>query len=114
MARTRKTGEKKTPAPAKTVEGREKQLINLAVDLAEKQMRNGTATSQVITHFLKLGTSLAELERARLENENKLLEAKVDQIQSSKEMKELYAKAIVSMRSYQGIEEEEYEDEEIL
>ncbi len=114
MARTKKPGEKKTPPPAKTVEGREKQLINLAVDLAERQMRDGSATSQVITHFLKLGTSLAELERARLENENKLLEAKVDQIQSSKEMKRLYAEAIISMKAYQGIEEEEFDDEEIL
>ncbi|MBO7452972.1 MAG: hypothetical protein J6U54_21785 [Clostridiales bacterium] len=75
-------------------------MISLAMDLAEEQLRNGTASSQVITHFLKLGTENAKLERERLENENLLLKARADQIKSSKESGELYANAIEAMRRY--------------
>ena len=87
-------------SPASTSAGREAQMISLAMDLAEEQLRNGTASSQVITHFLKLGTENAKLERERLENENLLLMARVDQIKSSKESGELYANAIEAMRRY--------------
>lgn len=86
--------------PASTSAGREAQMISLAMDLAEEQLRNGTASSQVITHFLKLGTENARLERERLENENLLLQARADQIKSSKESGELYANAIEAMRRY--------------
>lgn len=88
--------------PAITPEARENQMISLAVDLAEKQLREGTASSQVITHFLKLGTTKAELEKEKLKNENRLLEAKTKAIDSSEEMKELYTKAIEAMKIYAG------------
>ena len=88
--------------PALTPESREKQLIALAVDLAEKQLEEGTASSQVITHFLKLGTTKMELEKAKLENENKLLQAKTENLQSEKRIEELYKNAINAMRSYNG------------
>lgn len=88
--------------PALTPESRENQLISLAVDLAEKQLQEGTASSQVITHFLKLGTTMAQLEREKLAKENKLLEAKTDALESSKNMVEMYENAIKAMQCYKG------------
>lgn len=87
-------------SPASTSAGREAQLVSLAMDVAEEQLRNGTASSQVITHFLKLGTENAKLERERLMHENLLLQARTEQIQSTKESGELYANAIEAMRRY--------------
>ena len=88
--------------PALSVEARENQMISLAVDLAEKQLREGTASSQVITHFLKLGTSRAELEKERLIHENELLRAKTEAIESGKRVEELYLNALNAMRDYSG------------
>lgn len=88
--------------PASTPEGRENQLIALAVDLAEQQLRDGTASSQVITHYLKMGSSKEKLEREKLEEENKLLRAKTEQLQSQKHVEELYANAIKAMQRYSG------------
>lgn len=97
---------KKRP-PAKTPEARENQLIELAVDLAEEQMLNGTASSQVITHFLKLGTTRAALETEKIRRENELLKAKTENLESMKRIEELYQDAIVAMRRYSGSEYEE-------
>ena len=72
------------------------------MDLAEQQLRDGTASSQVITHFLKAGASRAELEKEKLRKENLMLEAKTKAYQSSEEIKELYEGAIKAMRIYQG------------
>lgn len=88
--------------PASTPEARENQLISLAVDLAEKQLREGTASSQVITHYIKLGTTLSKLEREKLKHENELLAAKTKALKSAEHMEELYAEAIKSMRTYSG------------
>lgn len=88
--------------PSLTPEGRENQMISLAIDLAEEQLRNGTASSQVITHFLKLGTTKAELEKEKLAQENKLLQAKTENLQSMARMEELYAEAIKAMQNYSG------------
>lgn len=88
--------------PALSPEARENQLISLAVDLAEQQLRDGTASSQVITHFLKLGTTRAELEKEKIIRENKVLEAKAKAIESSEEVKELYENALKAMRNYAG------------
>jgi hypothetical protein len=79
------------------------------MDLAEKQMLEGTASSQVITHWLKMGTGREKLERERLENENKLLTSKVEQLASAKRTEELYAEALKAMRTYAGQEPEEIE-----
>ena len=92
-------------APGKTVQSRENQLINLAVDLAVKQIKNGTASSQVITHFLKLGSTQAQLEKSKLDKENQLLEAKTEALQSQKRVEELYSSAMKAFRSYSGQEE---------
>lgn len=88
--------------PATTPDGREQQLISLASDLAEKQLIEGTASSQVMTHYLKLGTSRERLEQERLARENLLLEAKADQLASGKRIEELYGQALDAMRTYSG------------
>ena len=88
--------------PALSPEAREMQMIGLAVDLAEQQLRDGTASSQVITHFLKLGTSRAELEKQKIEAEIEEKKAKVKAIESAEEMKVLYENAIAAMRDYSG------------
>ena len=97
--------------PALTPEARENQMIALAVDLAEQQLRDGTASSQVITHFLKLGTTKAELEKEKLLEENKLLRAKTDAIESGKEIKALYEDALKAMRNYAGMGDPDEYDE---
>lgn len=94
--------------PARTVEARENQLISLAVDEAERQLRAGTASSQVITHYLKLGSTREKLEMERLRRENELLKAKTEALESSKRMEELVGEALKAMRSYSGISSEEY------
>lgn len=97
--------------PALSPEARENQLISLAVDLAEQQLLDGTASSQVITHFLKLGTTRAELEKEKLKRENKVLEAKAKAIESSEEVKVLYENALKAMRNYAGYGElNEYDE----
>jgi hypothetical protein len=98
--------------PATTVEGREGQVVSIAIDLAEKQILDGTASSQVITHFLKLGSSREKLEQARLDRENKLLDAKVEALASAQRMEELYADALAAMKSYQGEEVTEVHDDD--
>lgn len=89
-------------APGKTVELRENQLILRAVDLAEKQLTEGTASAQVITHYLKLGSTKERLEKEKLARENELLKAKTEALQSMKRVEELYAEALNAMRSYSG------------
>lgn len=96
---------KRMRAPAITVEAREKQLISLAVDLAERQLSEGTASSQVITHYLKLGSTKEKLEKEKLEKENELLRAKTEALQSTKKVEELYLNALNAMRSYSGQDE---------
>lgn len=88
--------------PAITAEARENQMISLAVDLAEKQLQEGTASSQVITHFLKLGTTKAELEKEKLVRENELLKAKKESYESSKNIEALYSEAIAALKDYGG------------
>lgn len=89
--------------PALTPEARENQLISLAVDLAEQQLRDGTASSQVITHFLKLGTTRAELEKEKLRMDNKKTEAQIKFMESSEESRKIAEEAIKAMRNYQGL-----------
>ena len=104
MAKTKKPSS--TPSrkirPALTPEARENQLISLAVDLVEQRLIDGTASSQETTHFLKLGSIKNRLEMEKLEEENRLLKAKTESIQSQKRVEELYAEALNAMRSYAG------------
>ena len=86
--------------PAITPEGREDQMIAYAIDLAEQQLRNGTASSQVIVHYLKLGSLRERQEREKLEEEIKMLKAKTESIKADRERGVLYAQAIEAMRRY--------------
>lgn len=93
--------------PAKTPEAQENYMINLAMKLVEKRLLEGTASSAETTHFLKLATSKNELEKAKLEEENKLLRAKTETLQNAKHSEELYEKAIAAMKKYNGFGEDE-------
>lgn len=106
------SGSSKRGRPALTPDAREKQMISLAVDLAEQQLRDGTASSQVITHFLKLATVREKLERERLEEENRLLKAKTEAIKNEASSKELYEKALAAMKLYSGNGRPSEEDED--
>lgn len=88
--------------PALSPEARENQLISLAVDLAEKQLQEGTASSQVITHYLKLGSTKERIEREILEKQKELITARTESLQSAKKVEELYENAINAMRNYSG------------
>jgi len=96
--------------PATTPEARENQMIALAMDVVEERLRNGTASSQETTHFLKLGSIKERKELSLLEQEIELKKAKTDAIQSAKRVEELYSKALKAMKSYTGSPEGDEDD----
>lgn len=96
--------------PALTPESRENQMAALAMDLVEQRLRDGTASSQETTHFLKLVSSKAKLEQRRLELENELTAAKTKAIANAEEIKVLYEEALRAMRRYGGNEDEGYDE----
>ena len=105
MAKVKKTDTQKSVRkirPALSPEARENQLISLAVDLVEQRLLDGTASSQETTHFLKLGSSKNRLELEKLEEENKLLRAKTENLQSQKKTEEMFVEAINAFRRYSG------------
>ena len=91
--------------PALTPEARENQMISLALDLVEKRLIEGTASSQETTHFLKLASSKERLEKEILEKQKELIAARTESLQSTKHIEELYADAIRAMNSYKGCDE---------
>lgn len=106
MPRRRETSPEEPPSrrrPGTTPEARETQMIELADRLAEKQLRDGSASAQVITHYLKLGSSRERLEQEKIGLEKELLRAKADAIAGQARQEELFAEAIKAMRSYQGV-----------
>lgn len=102
MAKVKAANSSDMMRPALSIENRESQLISLAYDRAEQQLRDGTASSQVISHFLKQGTIKAQLELEKIRNENLLLEAKTKAIASAEESRIIAENAIKAMRNYQG------------
>lgn len=102
MAKVKASGSTTRCRPALTPEAREKQMISLAEDLAEQQLRDGTASSQLITHYLKLATTREQLERVKLERDIALSEAKAKALESNDRLGELYEKAIKAMQRYNG------------
>ena len=105
MARTTTTnssGTTRKRRPPLSPEARENQMISLAIDLAEKQLMEGTASSQVITHYLKLGSTKERIEKEILEKQKDLITAKTEALQSQKRVEELYADALKAMRNYNG------------
>lgn len=118
MSRVKRTNavQRKSSRPlATTPEERENQLIEAAVDLAEQQLLSGEASAQVITHYLKLGSSREKLEQQRISNEVQLLETKREVMESEKRTEQLMLDALNAMRSYTGAgddNEEEYHEYE--
>jgi len=111
MAKPKKESTLTQRRPAATPEARENQLISLAVDLAERQLSEGIASSQVITHYLKLGSTKENIEKEILLSQNKLLKAKTEAIESGKRVEELYKDALNAMREYGGQKkDDDYDD----
>ena len=102
---------KKKLRPAISPEARENQLISLAMDCAEQQLMDGTASSQVITHFLKLGTAKYQYETEKLRHDTELVKAKTETLETAKNVEVLYTEALKAMKTYSGLHvEEDYED----
>lgn len=110
MGQTKSSKTKRRNRPATTPEARENQVIAMAYDLAEKQIYEGTASSQIITHFLKLGSTKERIEQEILERQKELITAKTEALKSQKRVEELYANALDAMRSYQGTPRDDYDD----
>lgn len=113
MAKVTSSGSSQSPRkirPALTPEARENQLIALAIDLVEQRLIDGTASSQETTHFLKLGTTKAKLEKEILVEQKKLISSKTEALQSQKRIEELYADAISAMRRYSGQDRGNHDD----
>lgn len=98
--------------PARTPEEQEQIMIALAMECAEKQLREGTASSQVITHYLKLASSREKLEQEIKEKEKQLLEAKTENLQSNTRLEEMYTKCVDAMKLYGGCISDEDNEEE--
>lgn len=97
--------------PDLTVESRENRMISLAIDLAEQQLRDGTASSQVITHYLKLGSTKERLEKEIMERQRDLITAKTDAINSTRSGEEKYNQVVEALRRYSGLGgSDEYDD----
>lgn len=104
MARQRVDNQRRTRRrPATTPEAREQELAAAAYDLAEDQIRSGTASSQVITHFLKMGSTRERLEQERMQHEVELMQVKKEQLEGQKRVEELYVNALEAMRGYSGL-----------
>ena len=105
------TSDENTPIrPPISLEAQENLMVSLAVQCAEKQLRDGTASSQVITHYLKLGSSKERLEKEILAKQKDLIEAKTKTLNSNNEARELYNKALEAFRRYSGAANEDDED----
>ena len=96
-------GDRTRRSSARTPEAREEELASAAYDLAERQIREGTASSQVLTHFLKAGSSRERMEQERMHHEIELMQVKKEQLEGQKRVEELYVSALEAMRSYSGL-----------
>lgn len=119
MARTRRPAkdiggfDQPSMTPAMTPEDQEDQLISLAVDLAIKRLREGTASNQLVSELIKLGTTKERLAKEKLQRENEMLRAKTEALEAAKNNGEKYAAAIKAMRAYSGypdVDDDDFED----
>lgn len=102
MAKKSESTNVRPSRPARTPKARENQLINLAIDLAERQLREGTASAQVISHYLRLASSRNELEAEYMKKKNKLLDAQIDSLRSYEKIEHLFHEAIDAYKQYSG------------
>lgn len=111
VRKSKKKSERRSP-PARNPENRENQLIDMAYDLAEKRLREETASAQEIVHFLRMGTARAQLEKKKLEAETLLLKSKKEAVDASKQNGIIYEKAMAAFGIYSGQSNEEDDDDE--
>lgn len=100
--------DKQNPNPSVTDEEQENKLIALSYRQAEQQLIEGTASSQIVTHFLKLGTRKADLELEQAKLQNRLLEEKILSEQSSIEINKMFTQVMEALKVYNGDPEAEY------
>ena len=93
--------------PARTAEERQDQLINLAIDEAERQISKGIATSQIITHYLKLATEREKAEITRIQGEIALQKAKIEAMAGQARQEQMFKDAVAAFRGYQGLDDDE-------
>lgn len=93
--------------PALTPEAREQQLISLAQEEAEKQLRNGTASSQIIVHYLKLGSTREKIEQEIMAKQKEMIEAKTESLKSAMSSDEFYQDALEAMKRYSGTKDDD-------
>ena len=110
MTKRSTKGSERVMRPATTPEMRENQLISLATDLAEKQLREGTASSQVIVHYLKLATAKEKLEEQIMAKKAELITAQTESLQAAKRIEDLYENALIAMKQYGGGGSDEEEE----
>lgn len=100
-------------SPAKTPEERESMLISMAMDRIEQQIADGNASSQVLTHFAKAGSTRERLEKQKLEHEVLVLRKKVETMEAAVDVKNLMTDALAAFKGYSGqavFDEAEYDD----
>lgn len=116
MAKSKKDseGSMQKVKPALTPEAKENEMIALATKEAERRLRDGTASPQIIVHYLKLGSTKTELEREKLKAENKLLHAKTDYLESNARVEELFNQAMTAFGIYSGKADQDVENSEDL
>ena len=115
MGRSKASKKQSNPVqlpPALTPEAQENRMISLATRLAEQKMLDGTASSQLIVHYLKLGSSKERLQQEIMEKQKDLIAAKTEALQTAKHIEELYNEAIKSMRVYAGQSDEDDEEDQ--
>lgn len=95
----------RSDSPALTPEAREQQMIAKAERLAERQLEDGTASAQVITHYLKLATTRERIEREILEKQKELITAKTEALQSAAKIEQMFEEATAMFRKYSGQED---------
>lgn len=96
---------------ARSPEARENQLMDLAVDLAEKQLSEGTASAMLITHYVRMASQKARLEQEKLQKEIEFLRAKTDAYEADRRSDEKYERALRAFSLYSGHPDESETDE---
>lgn len=93
---------RRTPPIARTPEAQENEMIALAMEAARKKIEDGSASSQIIVHFLQLGTEKARLEREKLRAESTLAMAKAEAMKSLQTSDQITEEALSAFKRYQG------------
>lgn len=107
MAKDRTSTSRTKRPPAITLEDREGELINLALEAAEDRIRSGKASDSLLIQFIRHSSTKAQLEKEKLEADVELAKAKAEAIRQEERIEELYMSAIDAMKRYSGQSEED-------